>query len=81
MVGLYLAAWLGVMREGASQIQLLPCGLVSSYTAPPAAGQFCAPQPGSPAAFRLTRPGSSQREKGKCSSPRLRETWLLPGGA
>ena len=37
-MGLYLAEWLGVMREGASQIQLLPCGLVSSCTAPHAAG-------------------------------------------
>ena len=40
-MGLYLAEWLGVMREGASQIQLLPCGLVSSCTAPHAAGQIC----------------------------------------
>ena len=31
-MGLYLAEWLGVMREGASQIQLLPCGLVPSCT-------------------------------------------------
>ena len=28
--------------------------------------------------LRLTRPGSSQRAKGECSSPRLREAWLLP---
>ena len=40
-MGLYLAAWLGVMREGASQIQLLPCGLVPSCTVPHTAGQIC----------------------------------------
>ena len=27
--------------------------------------------------LRPTRPGSSQRAKGECSSPRLREAWLL----
>ena len=37
-MGLYLAEWLGVMRVGPSQIQLLPSGLVSSYTAPHTAG-------------------------------------------
>ena len=37
-MGLYLAEWLRVMREGASQIQLLPCSIVSSYTSPHAAG-------------------------------------------
>ena len=30
--------------------------------------------------LRLTRPGSSQRAKGECSSPRLREAWLLLRG-
>ena len=29
----------------------------------------------------LPQPGSSQRAKGKCSSPRLREAWLLAYGA
>ena len=30
------------------------------------------------AVLRPTRPGSSQRAKGECSSPRSREAWLLP---
>ena len=57
-------------------------------TALPAAGFFAVfrfPRPGSlllycasrgRADFRLPQPGSSQRAKGECSSPRLREAWL-----
>ena len=62
MMGLYLAEWLGVMREGASQIQLRPCGLMPSCTAPHVAGQSCS--------FSPHAAGTVAEDEGECSSPR-----------
>ena len=79
MVGLYLAAWLGVMREGASQIQLLPCGLVSSYTAPPAAGQICRfslHDVGQSCSFSPHTAGLVAEGEGRMLFAPLREAWL-----